>query len=425
MDVIVSGVPRCVRGLTYRFGTMAYGPATMLRGHWVGVTEYRGDVAVSDESVGSLPPGLHPVAAHSPEHGYWNGREWDRRPIASVFSRSWAFILDLVLVSLIWIVIATIAAGLVGGDGGSARSAATGIFIVFIAPAVAFLGYFTLLFTLTGRTLGMLLAGLYVIDIPSGADQLTWGKALLRSFVLLIGVYFLVTAIIWLVLTAGSKTRQGPHDLAAKTVVLRKQKVVRYRPPVDVAPTAFVDDTAPPLPEPPPPDDPPSDVEHPSSDIEPNPESTEVFGAAVVPAEAFEESSTQRRALIFISHATEDAETAFALSAELEAQGFNTWLATRDVGIGTNYAAEIVRAVSNANYLLVLLSPASIESPHVRREVSIAIDRNVQILPVSADPTGEFMANLPVDWTYWLSLAQVFRMSDAANTAAEIARRLG
>ena len=128
--------------------------------------------------------------------------------------------------------------------------------------------------------------------------------------------------------------------------------------------------------------------------------------------------------LIFVSHASDDAELAGRLCSALESEGLRTWIASRDVSIGANYAAEIVRAVNSAQFLLVLLSPKGIESPHVRREVSIAIDRGVPVLPVSTDPTGEFMADLPVDWTYWLSLAQVFRMTDESTTAAEIARRI-
>jgi hypothetical protein len=70
------------------------------------------------------------------------------------------------------------------------------------------------------------------------------------------------------------------------------------------------------------------------------------------------------------------------------------------------------------------LSPHSIESARVRRGVSIAIDRKVPVLPVSADPSGELMANPPEDWQYWLDVAQVFRMTHEASTAAEIARRV-
>lgn len=128
--------------------------------------------------------------------------------------------------------------------------------------------------------------------------------------------------------------------------------------------------------------------------------------------------------VVFISHAASDGAFADALSLALQAEAIRTWRASRDVQVGANYAESIVKAVYQAQWLVVILSPEGIASPHVRREVSIAIDRNVPILPISVDPTGELMATLPVDWTYWLSLAQVVRASDAAGTASEIARRL-
>ena len=58
------------------------------------------------------------------------------------------------------------------------------------------------------------------------------------------------------------------------------------------------------------------------------------------------------------------------------------------------------------------------------REVSIVIDRKVPVLPVSIDPTGELMANPPVDWQYWLNIAQVLRLTDEGSAAVEIARRV-
>lgn len=98
-----------------------------------------------------------------------------------------------------------------------------------------------------------------------------------------------------------------------------------------------------------------------------------------------EADSTKHLATIFISHASEDRPIAQNLADALEAQGISTWLASRDVSIGANYAAEIFQNLVNSDYLLVVPSPNSIESAHVRREVSIAIDRKVPVLPVSTD----------------------------------------
>lgn len=146
---------------------------------------------------------------------------------------------------------------------------------------------------------------------------------------------------------------------------------------------------------------------------------------AVTPAAIPDAPPAQRVApKVFISHATEDRESTSVLARELEQQGIETWLAFRDVQVGDNYAEEIVKAIGSADYILVVLSESAIESPHVRREVTIGIDRGVPLLPVNMSASEDFMWSLPVDWTYWLSLAQVLRHTDEASTAQELARRI-
>jgi len=146
--------------------------------------------------------------------------------------------------------------------------------------------------------------------------------------------------------------------------------------------------------------------------------------ATAPPPKAVEINPEDKAPIVFISHATEDRESTQVLASELESRGVRTWLAYRDVGVGSNYAEEIVKAIVGADYLLVVLSESAIESPHIRREVTIGIDRGIPLLPVNMSESEDFMWTLPVDWTYWLSLAQVMRHTDEASTASELARRI-
>jgi len=342
--------------------------------------------------------GIYPSAPNSTQLFYWNGSDWDPRPVAATGVRVLCNVVDILLVGILWFLLLVPLALLDPSNGqpDSSTNALLGFLGVVIAPLVAFVGYFTLQYRYLGQSVGMMLGRLQLVHIPSGSTKLPWGAAIARSLALGAGYICGVSVFLWLALTATSKTKQGPHDRLARTAVLR-DKPTQVAPVSAPTPTASATSTA-----------------------------TSPADATVTPAApaAPVVSTTPQGPMIFISHATEDAEIARGLSAALEAEGVRTWLASRDVAVGANYAAEIVRAVSSSQYLLVLLSPAGIESPHVRREVSIAIDRKVPVLPVSTDPTGEFMAELPVDWTYWLSLAQVLRMSDEEGTAREIARRI-
>ncbi|MCX6373870.1 MAG: toll/interleukin-1 receptor domain-containing protein, partial [Actinobacteria bacterium] len=93
---------------------------------------------------------------------------------------------------------------------------------------------------------------------------------------------------------------------------------------------------------------------------------------------------------MFISHASSDDDAARAFVGALEKIGVECWLASRDVPVGANYAAEIMAAMSSAATVVVILSDDSLASPHVRREVNHAIGQGKSILPftVQADARG-------------------------------------
>jgi hypothetical protein len=102
----------------------------------------------------------------------------------------------------------------------------------------------------------------------------------------------------------------------------------------------------------------------------------------------------------------------------------DVWLAPRDIPIGSNYAIEISRAISRANFMIVLLSPDAIASPHVKREVNLAVDRGITLLPVQLNKTSDFMQNLPEDWKYWLSLVQIVTFTNERFTALQIEQQV-
>lgn len=127
---------------------------------------------------------------------------------------------------------------------------------------------------------------------------------------------------------------------------------------------------------------------------------------------------------LFVSHASGDSREAASIVHELTRAGIGTWLATRDVQVGENYAAQIYNAVVESTHLLVLLSPASVASQHVQREVNLALDQGKVILPLIVSPTADFLSTLPAEWKYWLGVVQVIPYSGAADAAATLLRRL-
>src|SRR5262245_66527857 len=88
---------------------------------------------------------------------------------------------------------------------------------------------------------------------------------------------------------------------------------------------------------------------------------------------------------VFISHASADADIAAAVEHALEAAGIPSWLAPRDVPVGTRYADAILTAIGAASACVVLLSAAATESEFVEREVERAVSLGIPVLPVRLD----------------------------------------
>ena len=72
---------------------------------------------------------------------------------------------------------------------------------------------------------------------------------------------------------------------------------------------------------------------------------------------------------IFISHATADDAFVKELREALEAHGLSAWVDSRNLRGGAKLAAEIERAIETARQVIVVLSPQTVNSPWVRREI--------------------------------------------------------
>src|SRR5215213_4295534 len=75
---------------------------------------------------------------------------------------------------------------------------------------------------------------------------------------------------------------------------------------------------------------------------------------------------------VFISYAVEDKEAADKVCRALEGEGIKCWIAPRDVPYGADYEEAIVDAITGSPILVLVLSPDSNASPHVKREIQNA-----------------------------------------------------
>lgn len=97
--------------------------------------------------------------------------------------------------------------------------------------------------------------------------------------------------------------------------------------------------------------------------------------------------SPDQPASVFISHASRDATRAGELCAALEAEGCPCWIAPRDIPPAMPWPDAITAGVKGSRALVVLLTARSMLSPHLLREVELAVASGKPVIPVRLDAT--------------------------------------
>jgi tetratricopeptide (TPR) repeat protein len=77
---------------------------------------------------------------------------------------------------------------------------------------------------------------------------------------------------------------------------------------------------------------------------------------------------------VFISHSSTDDEFVKELRGALEAHKLSVWVDSRDLRGGDDLAPEIDQAIEEARQVIVVLSPDTVNSPWVRKEVKKALE---------------------------------------------------
>jgi hypothetical protein len=86
--------------------------------------------------------------------------------------------------------------------------------------------------------------------------------------------------------------------------------------------------------------------------------------------------------IAFFSYSREDSEFALRLANDLRAAGSAVWIDQLDIGPGQRWDRVVQSALENCPSVLVILSPASVNSNNVMDEVSFALDQQKALIPV-------------------------------------------
>jgi hypothetical protein len=118
----------------------------------------------------------------------------------------------------------------------------------------------------------------------------------------------------------------------------------------------------------------------------------------------------------FLSYARPDREIARVIADGLRTAGHNVWFDEIELTAGAGWGREIEEALNDSRAMIVLVSPASMDSKEVRREIEHAfLARNFahRVLPVYVKPTRD------VPW--FLGTLQAVRAgSDPAEAIQQI-----
>jgi adenylate cyclase len=120
---------------------------------------------------------------------------------------------------------------------------------------------------------------------------------------------------------------------------------------------------------------------------------------------------------IFISYSSKDRDKAEQLTEMLSSAGLSVWIDKQGIEVATSWSKEIVQAIDSCKALVVLLSPNSVVSINVAKEVSLAAEQKKKILPLDLEPV-----ELTDDLRYHLAGLQRAPMTNTDNIIRAIAK---
>ncbi len=89
---------------------------------------------------------------------------------------------------------------------------------------------------------------------------------------------------------------------------------------------------------------------------------------------------------IFISYSSKDRAQADQLIELLVSAGLSVWIDRSGIEAATSWSKEIVQAINECKAFVVMLSPNSLLSNNVIKEVSLASEKRKKILPLDLEP---------------------------------------
>jgi TIR domain-containing protein len=113
---------------------------------------------------------------------------------------------------------------------------------------------------------------------------------------------------------------------------------------------------------------------------------------------------------IFVSYVEEDGDVAHEIAKHLEAHGYTSWYYERDCPAGADYFEETFKAISDCEAMAIIISPRSLPSDQITREIVRAVESNKATLPLLLDLTHDEYAHRRPGWKQAMAAANATRL---------------
>lgn len=114
-------------------------------------------------------------------------------------------------------------------------------------------------------------------------------------------------------------------------------------------------------------------------------------GSTVFTKKIFAKFAGEKPPRVFLCHASKDIVFCRTLAQDLKEYGVDVWLDEFEIRVGDSIIAKINEALRGNDYLAIVLSPTSVDSEWVKRELSAALlkeleQKSVVVLPILYKP---------------------------------------
>jgi len=113
---------------------------------------------------------------------------------------------------------------------------------------------------------------------------------------------------------------------------------------------------------------------------------------------------------VFVSYVEEDGDVAHEIAKQLEAHGYSSWYYERDCPAGADYFEETFKAISDCEAMAIIISPRSLPSDQITREIVRAVEANKATLPLLLDLTHDEYAHRRPGWKQAMAAANATRL---------------